>query len=238
MMLLGVLGGMAWASIPAFLRNRFGANEILTSLMLVYVVQLLSRLSCARSVARSARLQLPEDSHLRRLATPALPHEWHPSGCAGFGHLIALALGSCDAHDQGLRDHVCSGLSPRAARFSGFSEKRTVLFCLLLSGGLAGLAGAFEISSVVGQLQPQISPGYGFAAIIVAFLGRLNPVGAIFAGLLLALSYIGGESGADALQVLTRSPGVIQGILLFYILACDTLINYRITGSSPAMKRA
>ena len=108
------------------------------------------------------------------------------------------------------------------------------MFCFLLSGGLAGLAGAIEISSVVGQLQPQISPGYGFAAIIVAFLGRLNPVGAILAGLLLALSYIGGEAVQTALQVPEKITRVIQGVLLFYVLACDSLINYRIAGLSAA----
>jgi general nucleoside transport system permease protein len=108
------------------------------------------------------------------------------------------------------------------------------MFCMVLSGGLAGLAGAIEISSVVGQLQPQISPGYGFAAIIVAFLGRLNPIGAILAGLLLALSYIGGEGVQTALQIPDKITRVIQGILLFYVLACDTLILYRITAGAKA----
>jgi simple sugar transport system permease protein len=237
MMLLGVLGGMAWASIPAFLRNRFGANEILTSLMLVYVVQLLLDY-LVRGPWRD-----PQGFNFPKTVTFA---DWQllPYLTSGIhlgvlvSVLIALAMGYMVTRTIKGFEITVSGLSPRAARFSGFSEKRTVLFCLLLSGGLAGLAGAFEISSVVGQLQPQISPGYGFAAIIVAFLGRLNPVGAIFAGLLLALSYIGGEAVQTALQVPDKITRVIQGILLFYILACDTLINYRITGSSPAMKRA
>ena len=115
------------------------------------------------------------------------------------------------------------------------------MFCFLLSGGLAGLAGICEVASVVGKLQPQISPGYGFAAIIVAFLGRLNPVGVLFAGLLLALSYIGGEAAQVTLGISDKIAKVFQGILLFFILACDTLILYRIKFESehkPVLKPA
>jgi simple sugar transport system permease protein len=119
------------------------------------------------------------------------------------------------------------GNAPRAARFAGFSRTRTVVFCFLLSGGLAGLAGISEVASVVAQLQPQISPGYGFTAIIVAFLGRLNPIGALFAGLMLALSYLGGEAAQISLGLSDRIAKVFQGILLFYLLGCDTLILYR-----------
>ena len=144
-----------------------------------------------------------------------------------FAIVAALALGFMMARTlKGFEIRV-SGRSPRAARFAGFSERRTVLFCFLLSGGLAGLAGVVEIASVIGQIQPQISPGYGFAAIIVAFLGRLNPVGVIVAGVLLALSYIGGEAAQVSLGISDKISKVFQGILLFYILACDTLILYR-----------
>ena len=120
------------------------------------------------------------------------------------------------------------GSAPRAGRFAGFSRERMVMFGFLLSGGLAGLAGVTEIASVVGQLQPTISPGYGFAAIIVAFLGRLNPIGVLIAGLLLALSYLGGEAAQITLGISDKIAKVFQGILLFFILACDTLILYRI----------
>src|SRR4029450_4514745 len=118
--------------------------------------------------------------------------------------------------------------SPRAGRFAGFSSSRMVFFGFLVSGGLAGLAGISEVSGAINQLQPTISPGYGFAAIIVAFLGRLNPLGVLLAGLMLALSYIGGEAGEGARGVSDKIARVFQGILLFFILACDTLILYRV----------
>ena len=233
MLLFGAIGGMAWGSISAFLKNRFNANEILTSLMLVYVVQLLLDW-LVRGPWRD-----PKGFNFPKSITFT---DWQllPYITSGIhlGVVIALvmALVLCFVMTRTLKgfEITVSGLSPRAARFSGFSQQRTVMFCFLLSGGLAGLAGAIEISSVVGQLQPQISPGYGFAAIIVAFLGRLNPVGAILAGLLLALSYIGGEAVQTALQVPEKITRVIQGVLLFYVLACDTLINYRISGLSAA----
>lgn len=236
MIALGVAGGMAWAAIPAFLRNRFNANEILTSLMLVYVSQLLLDY-LVRGPWRD-----PQGFNFPKSVTFA---DWQllPYITSGI-HLgvlvsiiIAIILGYVVTRTIKGFEITVTGLSPRAARFSGFSEKKTVMFCMLLSGGLAGLAGAFEISSVVGQLQPQISPGYGFAAIIVAFLGRLNPVGVIFAGLLLALSYIGGEAVQTALQIPDKITRVIQGILLFYILACDTMITYRLVSSAPAMAK-
>ena len=140
--------------------------------------------------------------------------------CVALAFLMAKTL-------KGFEIKV-TGNAPRAGRFAGFSRDRMVMFCFLLSGGLAGLAGICEVASVVTKLQPQISPGYGFAAIIVAFLGRLNPIGVLFAGLLLALSYIGGEAAQVTLGISDKIAKVFQGILLFFILACDTLILYRI----------
>jgi len=237
MIILGVLGGMLWASIPATLRNRFNANEILTSLMLVYVVQLLLDYLVRGPWRDPQGFNFPKTVSFSGWQTlPYLTSGIHVGVVITV--LIALALGLVMSHTLKGFEIAVTGQSPRAARFAGFSEKSTVMFCFLLAGGLAGLAGAFEISSVVGQLQPQISPGYGFAAIIVAFLGRLNPIGVIFAGLLLALSYIGGEAVQTALQIPDKITRVIQGILLFYILACDTLISYRIVTSSPVLQKA
>jgi simple sugar transport system permease protein len=130
------------------------------------------------------------------------------------------------------------GQAPRAARFAGFNQNRLIWLSLLAGGGLAGIAGMFEVSGPVGQLTPQISPGYGFTAIIVAFLGRLNPLGILIAGLVLALSYLGGENAQIALGVPVDITRVIQGLLLFFVLACDTLILDRVRLSPSLLRTA
>ncbi|MDH3660304.1 MAG: ABC transporter permease, partial [Alphaproteobacteria bacterium] len=124
------------------------------------------------------------------------------------------------------------GAAPKAAAFAGFSDKRMVWFCMLLGGGLAGMAGLGEVSGPIGQLVPSISPGYGFTAIIVAFLGRLHPLGVLFAGLLMALSYLGGENAQIAVGLPTAATGVFQGMLLFFVLAADLLVRYRVAFGS------
>ena len=103
-----------------------------------------------------------------------------------------------------------------------------VWVALLMGGGAAGLAGLIEVAGPIGQLLPTISPGYGFTAIIVAFVGRLHPVGVLFAGVLLALSYLGGETAQIELNLPLAVTGVFQGMLLFFLLATDVLINYRL----------
>ena len=120
------------------------------------------------------------------------------------------------------------GQAPRAGRFAGFSQPKMVLFTFLVSGGLAGLAGISEVAGTIGQLLPTISPGYGFTAIIVAFLGRLNPVGILVAGLVLALTFLGGEAAQVTLSISDKMVRLFQGMLLFFVLACDTLILYQI----------
>ena len=161
---------------------------------------------------------------------------------AVFAVLAVIALGVMMGRTLKGFELRVQGTAPRAGRFSGFSRTRSVWFCFLLSGGLAGLAGICEVMSTVGQLQPGISPGYGFTAIIVAFLGRLNPVGALVAAFALAISYLGGESAQVALGISDKTARVFQGILLFYILGCDTLILYRLKfigrSSHPAEARA
>ncbi len=232
MLAMGVLGGMAWGTIPAFLRNRFGANEILTSLMLVYVALLLLDWLVRGPWRDPHGFNFPKSvTFTGWQLLPYLTSTIHLGVLLSL--LVALALAFLMGRSIKGYEIRVAGRSPRAARFAGFSEKRTVMFCFLLSGGLAGLAGVMEVASVVGQLQPQISPGYGFAAIIVAFLGRLNPIGVIFAGVLLALSYIGGEAAQISLGISDKIAKVFQGILLFYVLACDTLILYRISWGEP-----
>jgi len=227
MMVLGVLGGMAYGAIPGYLKNRFNANEILTSLMLVYVAQLFLDWVVRGPWRDPQGFNFPKSITFEGWQLlPTLSGAIH-LGCL-FALIVVIALAFVMGKTlKGFEIRV-AGNAPRAGRFAGFSREKMVMFCFLLSGGLAGLAGVTEIASTVGQLQPQISPGYGFAAIIVAFLGRLNPIGVLFAGLLLALSYIGGEAVQISLGISDKIARVFQGILLFSILACDTLILYRI----------
>jgi simple sugar transport system permease protein len=240
MMIAGVLGGMAWAGIPAWLKVRFNANEILTSLMLTYVAQLLLTYLVAGPWRDPEGYGFPQSRLFEDLATvPNLV----PGTRIHLGVFVALAvilLGWVLLAKTlvGFQLKVI-GQAPRAARYAGFSQQRLIWLSLLIGGGLAGLAGLFEVSGPVGQLTPQISPGYGFTAIIVAFLGRLHPIGILFAGLILALSYIGGETAQIELGMPNAVTGIFQGILLFFLLACDILILYRVRlGRQAAVRQA
>jgi simple sugar transport system permease protein len=226
MLALGVIGGMAWAAIPAILKNRFSANEILTSLMLVYVAQYVFDWLVRGPWRDPQGFNFPKTVNFD--GWQLLPKWGEIHLGALFALVAALALFFMMSRMlKGFELRVL-GAAPRAGRFSGFSGKRAVLFCFLLSGALAGLAGASDVMGLSGQLQTPYSPNYGFVAIIVAFLGRLNPLGVIVAGLLLALSFIGGESVQVALGMSEKIAKVFQGILLFFLLACDTLILYRV----------
>ena len=228
MLLLGALGGMAWAAVPALLRNRFGVNEILTSLMLVYVAQFLLDWLVRGPWRDPGGYNFPESIAFEGWA--ALPTLG--VGRVHLGALFALIAVAVlfvfmSRTLKGFEIRV-SGEAPRAGSFGGFSRPRTVWLCFGVSGALAGLAGICEVAGPVGQLQPSISPGYGFTAIIVAFLGRLNPIVVLLAGIVLAISYLGGEEAQVVLGVSDKTTHVFQGMLLFFILACDTLIRYRV----------
>jgi simple sugar transport system permease protein len=227
MLLLGIAGGMLYGFIPAFLKNRFGANEILTSLMLVYVAAYLLDWLVRGPWRDPLGYNFPKTVTFSGWQIlPAIGPTVHIGVIIAFAVALGLAF-LLDRTIKGFEIRVL-GNAPRAGSFAGFSRERMVLFCFLLSGGLAGLAGICEIASTVGQLQPSISPGYGFTAIIVAFLGRLNPIGVIIAGLILALSYMGGEAAQVTLGISDKIAKVFQGILLFFILACDAFILYRL----------
>jgi ABC-type uncharacterized transport system permease subunit len=228
-LLAGVLGGMAWAALVAWLRDRFDANEILVSLMLVYVaVMLLSYLvygpwkdpkgyNFPQTITFDAVTKVPRlVTHLR----------------ANIGVVIALvAVGALWVFLfrtwRGFQLQV-GGLAPLAARYAGFSSRGALWTALLLSGGMAGLAGALEAAGPLGQLTPYVPAGYGFAAIIVAFVGRLHPVGIVFSAVLMSMFFIGGELAQSRMGLPKSLTGVFQGLLLFSLLACDTLIHYRV----------
>lgn len=226
MLLLGIAGGMLWGAIPAFLKTRFNANEILTSLMLVYVAQLFFDWLVRGPWRDPQGFNFPKTVNFT--GWQILPRWGDMHLGAAFALIVAAALAFMMFRMLKGFELQVLGSAPRAGRFAGFSRDKSVVFCFLLTGALAGLAGACDVMGVGQQLQTPYSPGYGFVAIIVAFLGRLNPVGAIVAGLLLALSFIGGESVQVALGMSDKIAKVFQGILLFFVLACDTLIAYRI----------
>lgn len=235
MLVLGMLGGMVYAAIPAVLKTRFGTNEILTSLMLVYVAQLFLDWLVRGPWRDPAAMNFPQAPRFTGYAI--LPELLPASGRANIGILFALIAAVLvwillTRTKKGFEVRVI-GMSPRAGRFAGFSTTGAIFFSFLLSGALAGLAGISEVSGAIGRLQPSISPGYGFAAIIVAFLGRLNPLGIIAAGLVLALTYLGGEVAQIEVGVSDKVVRAFQGLLLFFVLACDTLIHYRIRLTRP-----
>ncbi|UVK45314.1 ABC transporter permease [Mesorhizobium sp. AR07] len=230
MLLLGMVGGAAYAAIPALLKTRFGTNEILTSLMLVYVAQLFLDWLVRGPWRDPQGHGFPQTIQFGDSAV--LPELMPDAGRANWGFVFALVAAVLvwilmSRTLKGFEVRVL-GSSPRAGRFAGFGLNRMVFFAFLLSGALAGLAGISEVSGAIGQLQPVISPGYGFTAIIVAFLGRLNPLGIVAAGLVLALTYLGGEAVQSALGISDKVARVFQGMLLFFVLGCDTLIHYRI----------
>jgi ABC-type uncharacterized transport system permease subunit len=130
------------------------------------------------------------------------------------------------------------GLAPAAARYAGFSSRKALWTALMISGGAAGLAGALEVAGPIGQLNPYVPAGYGFAAIIVAFVGRLHPVGMVFSAILMSMFYIGGELAQSRLGLPKSLTGVFQGLLLFTLLACDTLIVYRLRFVPPLARPA
>jgi simple sugar transport system permease protein len=226
MLALGILGGMAWAAVPAFLKNRFGTNEILTSLMLVYVAQYLFDWLVRGPWRDPQGFNFPKSVNFD--GWQLLPRWGDVHLGALFALVAALVLFVMMSRMLKGFELQVLGAAPRAGRFAGFSGPKAVMFCFLLSGALAGLAGASDVMGSSGQLQTPYSPNYGFVAIIVAFLGRLNPLGVVIAGLLLALSFIGGESVQVSLGISDKIAKVFQGILLFFLLACDTLILYRV----------
>ncbi|SMC67543.1 ABC transporter permease [Rhizobium sp. RU36D] len=229
MLIMGMLGGALYAGIPALLKTRFNTNEILVSLMLVYIAQLFLDWLVRGSWRNPQGYNFPQT---RPFSSEAILPELLSSGRAHWAIVFALAaaliLWFVNRYTLKGFEITVLGQSERAGRFAGFSSRRMVWFSMLLSGALAGLAGISEVSGSIGYLQPTISPGYGFTAIIVAFLGRLNPIGIVIAGLVLALTYLGGEGAQLSIGVSDKVTRVFQGLLLFFVLSCDTLIRYKI----------
>jgi ABC-type uncharacterized transport system permease subunit len=229
-LLAAIAGGMAWGGIVALLRDRFNANEILVSLMLVYVaVQLLQYMvygpwkdpngyNFPQTKTFESATQIPKLMGGSRVTIGLL------LALAGAGGMWVYLYRT----RAGFAQQV-GGMAPAAARYAGFSARKGLWTALLISGGFAGLAGGLEVAGPIGQLTPYVPAGYGFAAIIVAFVGRLHPVGAVLSALLMSMFYIGGELAQSRMGLPKSITGVFQGLLLFSLLACDMLIAKQIT---------
>jgi simple sugar transport system permease protein len=228
MLLAGTLAGMAWAAIPALLRTLFNTNEILVSLMLVYVAYLLLSFLVHGPLRDPEGFNFPQSRMFQPAAMlPVLVEGLRTNGAFVLSlAAVAAAWFFCDRSFAGFRMRV-SGMAPGAAAYAGFSAKRNVWLAFMISGGLAGLAGVGEVAGPIGQLQQSVTPGYGFAAIIVAYVGRLHPLGVLLASLLMSLLYIGGETVQMELRMPSAITGLFQGLMLFYLLAADLFIHYR-----------
>ncbi|WP_397408360.1 ABC transporter permease [Polaromonas sp.] len=238
----GVLGGMTWAGLTALLRDRFNANEILVSLMLVYVADMVLSYLVFGPWKDPQGYNFPQTRTFEAVTQiPRLMQGSRVSIGLLIGLVGALALWLFLFRTRAGFAQQVGGLAPAAARYAGFSSRKALWVALLTSGGAAGLAGALEVAGPIGQLTPYVPAGYGFAAIIVAFVGRLHPAGMVFSAILMSMFYIGGELAQSRLGLPKSLTGVFQGLLLFSLLACDTLITYRVrwTGRvKPVMKGA
>ncbi len=228
MLALGARGGALYALIPALCKVRFGASEILTSLMLVYVAELILDYLVRGPWRDPQGYNFPKTADFDPNAiVPVLFEGTRVNAGSIITLIVVVAVAVILKRTLKGFEFRVVGAAPKAARFAGFNANRLAIFTLMVSGALAGLAGIIEVAGPIGRLQPSISPGYGFTAIIVAFLGRLNPIGILIAGLFLALTFIGGEGAQISMKIPLDLTKVFQGILLFYVLACDSMIFYR-----------
>jgi len=227
--LAGVAGGMLWAAITAWLKDKFHANEILVSLMLVYVADMVLGYLVYGPWKDPAGYNFPQTKTFE--AVTQIPRLM--SGSRMSVGLIIVMVGVAAVWiflfrtRAGFAQQV-GGLAPAASRYAGFSSRKALWLALLVSGGAAGLAGALEVAGPLGQLTPYVPAGYGFAAIIVAYVGRLHPIGMVFSAVLMSMFYIGGELAQSRMGLPKSITGVFQGLLLFTLLACDTLVTYRL----------
>jgi simple sugar transport system permease protein len=237
MFVAGARAGARWAAIPAWLRTRCNANEILTSLMLVYIATLLLSYMVHGPWRDPEGFNFPQS---RMFAASALLPVIVEGTRLNAGTLVTLAVVAAAwlfvARTLVGFEMRVAGLAPGAAQYAGVSPAKVVWIGMLCGGACAGVAGVNEIAGPIGQLLPSVSPGYGFAAIIVAFVGRLQPAGLVVARHHMWLLYLGGEAAQVALALPSSITGLFQGTLLLFLLAADVLIHYRVRiGARTAM---
>ena len=230
MAVAGIVAGAAWGFVPGWLKARLGVNEIISTLMLNYIAIALVNFFVFAVWSEGGFQMSPtfqRAAWLPRLAdyTEAFPffrglttHLGQLVGIVAAGIVWYVLYRSRWGYEVRL-----IGDNPRAAAYAGVNIVNNTVLVLMFSGALAGLAGMAEIAGVVHRLQTNVSPGYGFSGIIVAWLAKLNPVvvipvGILFGGLLLA----GREIQPAGV------PRLIQGIILFMLIASEVLMRYRV----------
>lgn len=228
MLLAGALGGMVWAAIPAFLRTRFNASELLTSLMLVYIAQLVVSWLVHGPWMDPDGFNFPQTKMFPPHALLPVLKQGTRLTVSFLVGIVSLGVGWVFMNRSFLGYQMkVAGQAENASRYAGFSAKRTIWMGMLAGGFMAGIAGLSEVAGPMGQITEHISPGYGFAAMIVAFLGRLNPLGIFFASLLMSLLYLGGEQAQQYMNLPSSISNVFQGLLLFFLLGSDVFIYFR-----------
>ncbi|MCH4247281.1 MAG: ABC transporter permease [Acinetobacter populi] len=239
MIIMGALGGAIWGGIPAILKTHFNAEETLTTLMLNYVAMFILLYLINGPWRDPDGMNFPQTIMFSESATLPIIFEGTRVNASIFIAIIAVIIfwifvkKSMSSYKLEV-----SGQAPLAARYAGFSAKHAVWTSLIISGMMAGIAGICEVAGPIGQLNPNLSPGYGYAAIIVAYLGRLNPLGIVLSGLFMALIYLGGEMAQMQLQLPVAITGIFQGLLLFFLLASDALIENRYRFAKKKVKAA
>ena len=229
MIVVGAIAGMAWAGIAAFFRTRFNASEIIVSLMLTEIARQILYYLIVGPLRDPKGFNFPQSV---MFPDAALYTTFSPDSRANFSIFVTLAVSvACWVFVKksfaGFQLLV-GGQAPQAARYAGFSENSAIWISLLVGGAAAGLAGVGEVAGPIGKLQPILSPGYGYAGIIVAFLGGLNPIGIVCAGLLMAIIYVGGDNALVSANIPASAPVVFQGLLMIFYLAGLFFVNYRV----------
>ena len=233
MVVAGAIGGALWGALPAWLRTHFNAQETLTTLMLTYVATFILSYMVHGPWRDPGGMNFPQSIMFGDSALFSILLEDSRVNTSVYMTLFAvIAFWLFNARSFMHFQLEVGGHAPAASRYAGFSARQTVWFSLVMSGMTAGLAGVGEIAGPVGQLNLNISPGYGFAAIIVAYLGRLHAFGIVLAGFLLALIYLGGEAAQVSLQMPFAITGIFQGMLLFFLLGSDVFIDNRLRRSA------
>ena len=235
--IVGAMCGLLWAGLAAWLLTRFAANEILTTIMLNYIALHALLYAVHGPLMDPQGYQFPESELFSdAVLLPVLFDGYRLNVSILLGLLCVAVVWTLSVRTLFGYQIAVLGHSRKAAGYAGFEQGRLVWAVLLFSGACAGLAGVTEVTGAVGQLTPYIAPGYGYTAIIVVFLGRMHPLGIVLASMLLALTYLGGEMAQMELGLPKSITGLFQGLLLFFVLACDLLIRYRIV-FKPAPSR-